>query len=168
MNTAKLVDKRNIQANAPAVIAGKNVKAGRDVIVNAVPVGKTDAQIARDLMIFMDDRRVLFNSHSSEVPHHVTMSIDEIRKYLTKLTKQTQPGSDLERDLTAIRSACRELMDMSYLPHAESFGRDRALLFGLDKFRANVIPILARISEQYGVYAEKDLAASFLRYKLDR
>ena len=49
---------------------------------------ETDREKARKLIIFLEDRRVLFYPYDMEIPFQVNESILEIRRYLTEVLQR--------------------------------------------------------------------------------
>jgi hypothetical protein len=62
-------------------------------------------------MLFLEDRRVLYNDFAWEEPGHCVESVLEIRRYLTEELGTLTPASELAPHLKAIRSACRKFLD---------------------------------------------------------
>ncbi len=60
---------------------------------------KGDAGIARDVISYLEDRRVLYNPSELEVPEHCAQSVIEIRHYLTERLADLDPGSPLREPL---------------------------------------------------------------------
>jgi Family of unknown function (DUF6650) len=66
--------------------------------------------VARRVIAFLEDRRVLFADESIEVPSHCVSSVLELRRYLTSEIQQLA-DSELCRSLRAMRTACRKFME---------------------------------------------------------
>jgi hypothetical protein len=74
------------------------------------PVDEQDR--ARRLLVFLEDKRVLFAPYEMEIGPYVTRSIDEIRKRLTSdLEEIDKTDSVLAQSLQSMRAACRRFMD---------------------------------------------------------
>jgi hypothetical protein len=43
---------------------------------------RVDVKVAREVMVFLEDRRVLYSPYEAEVPEHVMSSVFEIRCFL--------------------------------------------------------------------------------------
>jgi hypothetical protein len=87
------------------------------VSVGWVPA-KADTAIARKVIRFLEDRRMLFNACADEEPQHCYLSALEIRKTLTEVLADVSEGSDLFKHLMGIRAACRTFLDKA--PKSES------------------------------------------------
>lgn len=121
--------------------------------------------MARRVMRFLEDRRVLYNPLAWEEPGHCVESVLEIRRFLTKELGDVQPASELAPRLKAVRGACRKFLDAMQhelgsrvvRPHlygSDSFGFYSAL----GEFRGAIGPHVAAIAVQYGIDVEDDLA----------
>ena len=124
----------------------------------------TATDIARRVISFLEDRRVLYNPSEMEVPHHCVQSILEIRNFLTDQIPQTTE-KDLVDSLKALRVACRKFLD--------SVGsREDIVLFGNQRghwvnweFNGAVGELrgvfgihIAKIAAMYGLDVEDDLS----------
>src|SRR2546422_3683843 len=70
-----------------------------------------DITVARRVLAFLEDRRVLYNPYDIEVEHDCIHSVIEIRKFLTETIGNLEPKSKLAEHLRAIRAACRTFVD---------------------------------------------------------
>ncbi len=70
----------------------------------------TSIDVARRIISFLEDRRVLYNPSEMEAPHHCVQSVLEIRNFLTGQIPQTIE-KDLVDSLKALRVACRKFLD---------------------------------------------------------
>jgi hypothetical protein len=70
-----------------------------------------DVAIARRVIAFLEDRRVLYNAYHLEVEEQCVHSITEIRQFLTKEIGALDEGSNLGEHFRAIRAACRRFLD---------------------------------------------------------
>ena len=68
---------------------------------------KSDQEKIKNLLIFLEDRRVLFNAINIETPIWVSESIIEIRKILTDLIPEFDDNSETCEILRTMRSSCR-------------------------------------------------------------
>ncbi|WP_071891094.1 DUF6650 family protein [Hymenobacter sp. PAMC 26628] len=72
---------------------------------------ESEIKVARRIIAFLEDRRVLYSPHELEVPRHCIDSIQEIRKYLTEEIGKIAQRSELYDDLQFLRSSCRKFLD---------------------------------------------------------
>jgi hypothetical protein len=123
---------------------------------------ESDKQIARRLITFLEDRRLLFGERHLEDEMHCVASALEIRAFLTEQIMAAKPGKELEGCLRVMRSATRRFVERGG-PNAREY-RDRAGgsadLFGiaLGDLRTNFGYQLAVILSQYPQDIEDDLA----------
>jgi len=72
---------------------------------------ESDVKIAKRVINFLEDRRVLYSPYDLEVPRHCVSSILEIREMLTGEIGRLSRKTDLYNDLQLCRSACRKFLD---------------------------------------------------------
>jgi len=68
---------------------------------------ETQRDLARKLLVFLEDRRALYNSYDFEMPEYVDRSIIEIRHKLTEILETIDEHSELSQHVRAMRAACR-------------------------------------------------------------
>ena len=126
---------------------------------------KAERTVARKVIQFLEDRRVLYNPSELEIPDHCVASVLEIRQFLTDQISALDDKSELAASLRAMRAACRKFLDS--LPH-----RSRSLppmywaafdswafITALGELRGVFGVHLAKIAAQNGLDIEDDLAA---------
>lgn len=67
--------------------------------------------VARRVLAFLEDRRVLFNPYHLEVADQCVHSVVEIRHFLTEEIGKLSTDSKLADHLRAIRAACRKFLN---------------------------------------------------------
>lgn len=72
---------------------------------------KSEIELARRIITFFEDRRVLYNPYELEMPKHCEQSIIEIRQFLTEQLFDINNDSELGKIVRAMRSACRKFLD---------------------------------------------------------
>lgn len=127
---------------------------------------KTDSEIARRVIRFLEDRRVLFNPCAVEEPRHCAESVLQIRERLTKALEEVAEGSELFKHLVAIRAACRKFLDSGHIQSAEEirladrYSLHTAFFFmALGELRATVGQHVAVMAVKWEIDVEKDLAS---------
>ena len=118
---------------------------------------ESDRDFARNLIIYLEDRRALFYPYHMETPFHVNESILEIRKYLTEIIQNLDENSELIPNLKAMRAACRKYLDVSPMTNKRyrSFGPENATALG--DLRGVFGINLAEVSVKYGIDIDKEL-----------
>lgn len=106
----------------------------------------TEKDVIRELFIYLEDRRVLFNPYDLESPNYVIQSIIQIRDYLTKILIRPDEDSNLSEYIRKMRAACRKLMDTN--PEHSHYG-------GIIE-RAQFFACLGEVRGVFGIYL-KDL-----------
>jgi hypothetical protein len=124
---------------------------------------QTDSEVARRVIRYLEDRRVLYNDFAFEEPSHCIDSVLQIRGFLTEEIGRLADGSDLLGPLRVMRAACRKFMDRMQ----QEGGRHVRLHFGSDafgfysalgEFRGGIGPQVALLAVSYKIDVEDDLA----------
>lgn len=119
-----------------------------------------EADIARRLITFLEDRRALYNPYELESPAHVIASVRMIRERLTRDLEQLDRSSALAESLAAMRAACRKFLDSIPNEHSQAYMGSNMVFFSAVGELRGVFGIhIARICVQYGIDVESDLAA---------
>ena len=125
-----------------------------------------EVTVARRVIAFLEDRRVLFNDDSIETPQYCVKSVLDIRGYLTTEIQQMADG-ELCANLRGMRAACRKFLDAvdeggsgRVIRHALDHGHWASWKFGaaLGELRGSFGQSIARIAAQNGLDVEDDLA----------
>jgi hypothetical protein len=135
-----------------------------DVSVAEGKVSKVpgDKDIARRVIIYLEDRRLLFGERHTEDQMHCVDSAIGIRNFLAQELTNAKPGKSLEASLRAIRAACRKFVEAAG-PNDRNFmyqdgpQTDRFSL-ALGELHTLVGLHLAVIANQYDLEVEDDLA----------
>lgn len=127
-----------------------------------------DRDIARKVVTFLEDRRVLYAPCEMEVPHHCCESVMAIRRELTNRLAEIGDKSVLDDSLRAMRAACRRFLNIvdsrerySILAHGGQLGHWANWVFSgeLGVLRGVFGIHIARIAAAYGIDIERELAA---------
>jgi len=70
-----------------------------------------DREVARRVITFLEDRRVLYADMNWEVPGDCARSAQEIRAFLTEVIGQGGIGPNLEQPLRLMRGYCRTFLN---------------------------------------------------------
>ncbi|HWB85759.1 MAG TPA: DUF6650 family protein [Bryobacteraceae bacterium] len=123
-----------------------------------------DTEVARRVLRFLEDRRVLYNDYAWEEPEHCVRSVLEIRRFLTDEIAKQDDGADLLGPLRAMRAACRKFLDKTQHEGSRrlysSSGAVEAFGFfaALGEFRGAVGSQVAFLSGCYEIDIEDELA----------
>ena len=122
--------------------------------------------IARRVVTFLEDRRVLFSPSEMEIPHHCVQSVIEIRHYLTGELQSLDADVELGNSLRAMRAACRKFMDKvgsrsEYIEFGAHQGHYASWVFlgALGELRGAFGIHLARLAVAHGLDVEGELAS---------
>jgi hypothetical protein len=128
---------------------------------------EAECAVARRILAFLEDRRVLFVPSEMEVPGHCVESVLRIREFLTIELGKLDADKALTLSLRAMRAACRK-----FLATVEADDR-RAIRFGAHQghyaswiFNGAVGELrgvfgvhIARLAASHGLGVEGDLAS---------
>ena len=126
-----------------------------------------EVSVARRVVSFLEDRRVLYAPDEMEVPSHCVHSVMDIRRFLSGELGKLHDGSEFAANLRALRAACRK-----FLERVGVDGREVALygnhqghwaswtFYGaLGEMRGTFGVHLARIATQFKLDIEDSLAS---------
>jgi hypothetical protein len=128
--------------------------------------GPGDGEAVRQFLVFLEDRRVLFNPMWLEVVSQVDHSIHEIREQCTKTLQSMSPQAFAATPIRAIREACRRYHD-DRNEQFRFFDRDwnrgegsPGFFVALGAYRATVGQQVALLSAHYDLDVEGELASA--------
>jgi hypothetical protein len=122
---------------------------------------KTERDFARQVISFLEDRRVLFVPYEDEIPRHCIESVLQIRHFLTSKIGELPENSELDKSLRAMRAACRKFLNETQNPnyHFPSWVSSCAINNALGELRGVFGIYTAKIAVAYGINIEKELAS---------
>lgn len=123
--------------------------------------------VARRVVTFLEDRRVLYSPYEMEIPDHCVFSILEIREFLTAELAKLESSNELTASLRAMRTACRKFLDTVGFNRNDLDGiiRHRVQMdswvfnCALGELRGVFGIHIARLAAHHGLDVENDLAA---------
>lgn len=71
---------------------------------------EAECSVARRVISFLEDRRVLYVPSEMELPPHCVESVLRIREFLTTELGKLDPDSEIAKSLRAMRAACRKFL----------------------------------------------------------
>jgi len=121
------------------------------------PVDERD--VAKQLLVYLEDRRALYMPYDMEVGPYVMDSIIEIRQRLTKDLEKISRSSVLGESLSAMRASCRKfLTETQDDPQRRHHWRMEGLVWqALGELRAICGLHIARIACAYDLTIEEQL-----------
>lgn len=129
-----------------------------------------EAAVARRVLAFLEDRRVLFNPYHLGVADQCVHSVVEIRQFLTTEIGQLAGGSELGKHLRGIRAACRKFLDEMpsgsrriLRPHWTG-PFESEFFTQLGELRALIGLRIAAIAVTHGLDVEGELASTLPEY----
>lgn len=120
---------------------------------------ESERTIAQRILVFLEDRRVLYNPSEMEIPEHCVQSVIDIRKYLTSELQNISTKSKLNEPVRAMRAACRKFLDKinsndnRFLYHARHWGDWASwnFIYGLGEMRGTFGVMVAQLAVSYGI-----------------
>lgn len=127
---------------------------------------ETERSVAKRMISFLEDRRVLYVPSEMEVPDHCVQSVLEIRKFLTTEIAKLDEKADITASLRAMRAACRKFLTTVQADEGRiiRFGAERVHYASwtfngaLGEMRGVFGVHIARLAAAYGVDVENELA----------
>ena len=128
--------------------------------------GTPDVEVARRVLSFLEDRRVLYDPLEVEVPQQCVESVLRISEFLTDELAKQGIGNELAGHLRAMGAACRRFLDHLrspdkpsefYLPHGDTFMMWQ-LNQALGELRAMFGIHLAQIAAKHRLDVEEPLS----------
>lgn len=120
-----------------------------------------EREIVRKLVIFLEDRRVLYTDYHMEYGPWVAQSVLEIRKELTEALRVCNEKSSMVAPLQAMRAACRKFLDNGSIPGRRLHLPFDAEMLALGELRGVFGLHLATLCASYGIDASEELAQIF-------
>jgi len=123
-------------------------------------VTKHNKDIARRIIRFLEDRRLLFSPRGGypNDPYYCLESARQIRGYLGEQLQTGDPGEALTQAIQEMRRACRTFISRAG-PEADNFQRDRdSFLVGASELRTTFGFYIAALASRYGIAIDDDLA----------
>jgi hypothetical protein len=120
-----------------------------------------DVTRARQLISYLEDRRILFNPYGAENAEEGLRSVAMIRQWLTEALVHGPPGPELEAIVRGMRSACRKFMDAAERRSREVGyvrGNDPIFNQALGELRGEFGWLLGALAAKYGLDVEDQLA----------
>ena len=126
-----------------------------------------EIEVAKRIILYLEDRRVLYNPSSLEVPSHCVKSIIEIRQFLTSELPKLNSKSELAVILQALRASCRKFLNQVGEIDGEKikYGGDMGhwaswhFLPALGELRGVFGMYLAMLATSYGLDIDNELAS---------
>ncbi len=125
------------------------------------------ATVARRVIRFLEDRRVLYNPSELEQPSHCVQSVLEIRRFLTAELGNLA-DQDLASQLSAMRTACRKFLDAPRYPDGQPLPVQYGIFHrgypewvfttALGELRGVVGVLVAELAAKYHVDVDGELA----------
>lgn len=120
-----------------------------------------EADEAKHIILFLEDKRVLFNPADMEDANHCAQSVIQIRNELTNALQNLPSSSILARSIKSIRRACQEFSDKLGHPKFSQFEcpvQVSMLERELFKLREKCGVSIAKIAVSYGIDIDDGLA----------
>lgn len=129
---------------------------------------KLEIETAKKVIIFLEDKRVLYVVYDLESPRHCITSVLQIREFLTTQMFDLGDKSELTNILRAMRSSCRKFLDsvqgqwyfdkgQGEINHDLGMGGQIYFYNAMGELRATMGILIARIIVMHGLSFEGEL-----------
>lgn len=152
---------RKVSAETARRITGISVPFGG---LQWADPGPSDCEIVRRFVLFLEDRRVLFNAEHLEVVSQVEYSIHQIREECTKTLQSLASEAFAAQPIRIIREAGRRFHDTQgerfrfFDDQHHLYEGSPGFFAALGAFRATVGYQIALLAAHYDLNVEGDLA----------
>lgn len=171
---------RSVAMRTPKELLRSLVGAVRRVNSVSTPVGgvgwtpaPSEREEVRRLIVFLEDRRALFDPYNVEATMLVGHSVQEIRGELTRVLQTLGEASRANEPLRTMRAGCQQYLtraaafpDEPYWHRPLRFGRDFSgddvggdFVMALGELRGVCGVCLGQLAESYGLTVQGPLAA---------
>lgn len=123
-----------------------------------------DAAVARRVLAFLEDRRLLFGERHAEDERYCVISAMAIRAHLTEqLSGEQKLGKDLANALRVMRAACRKFIDCGgpdgrlFEPPGDGGWPSHRFWLALGELRAEMGHQIASLASTYKITIEDEL-----------
>jgi hypothetical protein len=127
---------------------------------------EAEIAVARRVLAYLEDRRVLYRPFDMEVAQHCIESVVEIRKFLTDEIAKLAAAKEIAQTLRGMRAACRKFLDESRGSRGPGIHRrrfqgpwDDRFSDALGELRGIFGIHVARLAAEYGLDIEDELAS---------
>lgn len=135
---------------------------------------KADVQLAKEVIIYLEARRVLYVPSEMEVPEHCISSVIEIRNFLTSQLMNISQNSDLYKYVSAMRVSCNKFLEKcdfkrkDVIDFGGNWGHWASWYFAssLGEMRGVFGIMILQIASCYGLNVEDDLASIMPNFEL--
>jgi hypothetical protein len=121
-----------------------------------------ESDVAREIVVFLEDRRVLYRPDEDEGPSYCRQSVERIREKLTDNLLRFSSSGEINKLLREFRTQCRKFCDEIGSPKFPKLARpvQRSILKReLEKLRLVAGKVIGALSISYGIDVEDELAA---------
>lgn len=127
---------------------------------------QSNVDVARRVLVDLEDRRVLFYIHGREDPEHCRISAADIRRLMTNELPNVSQGDNMDTALRAIRNSARDFIDAAG-PESKRFVNDMGLFFdALEVMRAEMAPHIRSMATAYRIMIDHVLDENLPRYEM--
>lgn len=124
------------------------------------PVVESD--VAREIIVFLEDRRVLYGPEEQEGPSYCRQSVEKIREMLTDRMPRVSSSSEINKLLGNLRTQCKRFCDEIGSPSFPNLAvpvQKSILKRELEKLRLVAGKVIGALSVSYGIDVEDELAS---------
>lgn len=135
---------------------------GFGYIEKSYEIKKSEKEIIRNLILYFENKRALYNPNNLEDPHYVLESIIKIREKITNVLIKMNEKSPINYYLKEMRSSCIKFMNkFPKYRDDQDLIYSREFFASLGEVRAVFGFYLKDLVKKYGFEIEKDLKSIF-------
>lgn len=128
---------------------------------------KSDIESAKNIIIFLEPRRVLYTPSEMEMPEHCISSVIEIKNFLTQQMMNIKQDTELYKYASAMRLSCNKFLNKCNVrkhdvnQYGGNWGHWSSWYFAsaLGEMRGVFGIMIMQIASSYGLDVEEDLAS---------
>lgn len=128
---------------------------------------EAECSVARRVIAFLEDRRVLYVPSEMELPHHCVESVLRIREFLTAELGKLDSETEIAKRLRAMRAACRKFLGTAEAEEGQiikfgaSYGHYASWVFNgaVGELRGVFGIHIAALAASHGLDVEGELAS---------
>lgn len=118
---------------------------------------ESEGEVVRQLIVYLEDRRALYEHHHLEMGYHVVQSVLDIRRELTDTLQRLSADSGAAFSVRAMRDACHNFLRVSQGP-PPAWGMNEEVIMALGELRGVFAVYVSGLADHYRIKVHGPLA----------